>query len=757
MAKPSDEFLNKLLATFAVEGKEHVNAISSALLELERTPAPERQVQIVEAVFREAHSLKGAARAVNMTEVEAICQSVESVFAAMKRREIGPAPALLDLLHQAVDGIERLLPYAGAAAPSDVVQTERLLKLLDRASSGAPPPDDRTAEPASTIEGWLSERSASSDAVRISTAKLDSLLLQAEELVPEKLSLAERAAKVRELRAALSQWKTEWTRILPSLRAVQRQIHAPSQRSDNGKTIAKDPGTRLLEFLDWSNGAVRTAESQLEELTKSLDQDRRSLAGKVDNLLADMKKVLMLPFAWVLEIFPRLVRDLSRDRGKEVDLIVEGAELEIDKRVLEMIKDPLIHLVRNSIDHGIEKPEERLQNGKPARGTIKIAVSYKDSGQAEVRIADDGAGIDTQEILNSALKLGLVSPEEAGSLEDERVSSLVFESGVSTSPMITDLSGRGIGLAIVREKIASLNGFVRLETRPGAGTTFRLVLPLTLATFRGTLVRVSEHLFILPSVNIDRVDRVYAKEVKTVENKETVQLDGRAVALVHLGDILGLAGKNGAQASPDRISVVLLGPAEKRIAFAVDEVLQEQEVLVKTLGKQLARVRNIAGATILGTGRVVPILNASDLLKSALVASAVVGRPAHAASVTTARKKSLLVVEDSITARTLLKGILETAGYDVRTAVDGIDGFTQLRAGTFDVVVSDVDMPRMSGFDLTAKIRADKKLGEIPVVLVTALHSREDRERGMDVGANAYIVKSSFDQTSLLEVIKRLT
>jgi two-component system chemotaxis sensor kinase CheA len=756
MAKKSDEFLKRLLETFQGEAEEHVKATRSGLLELEKTPTPERQAEIVEAIFREAHSLKGAARAVEMTEIETICQSLESLMAALKRKEIEPSSALLDVLHEGVDGIERILSLAHSPGPqAEIFKVEKVVEILERAAKGTLP---EVARETKIIEVGPAERPVSPEAVRISVAKLDSLLLQAEELLPEKLSLADRAAKAREIRATLGVWKREWTKLLPSLRAMQRRIHANGEGSNQGNVTKKNPeDVRFLEFLDWSNGMVRTAESQLEELTKLLDQDRRSLVGKVDNLLGDMKKVLMLPFGWVLEIFPRLVRDLSRDRGKEVDLIVQGADLEIDKRVLEVIKDPLIHLVRNSIDHGIEKPEERIGKGKPARGTIKIAGSYKEGGKAEVLISDDGAGMDTQEILNAALKLGLVSPEEANLLDDERASSFAFESGVSTSPMITDLSGRGIGLAIVREKIENLNGFVGLETSSGAGTTFRLLLPLTLATFRGTLVRVGEHLFIFPSVNIERVERVPTKDIKTAENKETIELEGRAVSLVHLENLLALPHKNAADESPDHVYVVIIGSAEKRIAFLVDQVLQEQEVLIKSLGKQLSRVRNVAGATILGTGRVVPIVNVADLMKSALAASSAVEKPVRVtAEGATARRKSVLVVEDSITARTLLKSILESAGYEVKTAVDGVDGFTQLRAGAFDIVVSDVDMPRMSGFDLTAKVRSDKELFEVPVVLVTALHSREDRERGMDVGANAYIVKSSFDQTSLLEVIKRL-
>ena len=322
--------------------------------------------------------------------------------------------------------------------------------------------------------------------------------------------------------------------------------------------------------------------------------------------------------------------------------------------------------------------------------------------------------------------------------------------------MVTEISGRGLGLAIVRDKVEKLGGHITLETRRDQGTAFRIVLPLMLATFRGVLVRVDEQLFVIPTVNVERVLRIKKDEIQTVENRETICLNGRAVSLVRLGDALGIR-RTESGPEPDSLrQAVVLTAAEKRIVFPVDDVFDELEVLVKSLGQQLLRVPNVAGATVLGTGRLAPILNVADLMKSAAKVGSTPVQPAMAGPGDLAGRKSLLIVEDSITARTLLRNILETAGYDVKTAVDGVDGFTTLRTGRFDLVVSDVDMPRMNGFDLTAKIRADRQLSPLPVVLVTALESREDRERGIEVGANAYIVKRSFDQSDLLAVIRRL-
>jgi two-component system chemotaxis sensor kinase CheA len=428
----------------------------------------------------------------------------------------------------------------------------------------------------------------------------------------------------------------------------------------------------------------------------------------------------------------------------------------LDRRILEEMKDPFIHLIRNAIDHGIEKSEVREQNGKTRRGVIQVNVSQLEGNRVEVVIADDGAGIDPARVGEAAVSRGTLSEKEAGRLSESEMLALIFQSEVSTSQIITNLSGRGLGLAIVRERVEKLGGSISIVNKPQQGSAFRILLPVTLATFRGILVRCGERLFILPTASVDRVLRISRNEVVTMENKETIGLDGQRLALVRLDDVLELRGAREEGQKADYLLVLVLASAEKRIAFSVDEVVNEQEVLIKNLGKQLLRVRNVAGATVLGTGSVVLVLNVADLVKSAVHLTPGAARETLAEGDAEAGKGSILVVEDSITSRTLLKNILESVGYTIKVAVDGVDAYTLLKTEKIDLVVSDVEMPRMNGFDLTARIRSDKRLAEMPVVLVTGLESREDRERGIDVGANAYIVKSSFDQSNLLEVIRRL-
>jgi two-component system chemotaxis sensor kinase CheA len=757
MVNKNDEFLKKLLAIFRVEAGEHLQAMSSGLLALEKMPDDAQQAALVETVFREAHSLKGAARAVNLMEIESVCQSLESVFAALKGKRLAVSPPLVDLLQQAMDALGGLLAPGASPSPSRSPAVAALKRRLDDAAAGMmpglrtpPPPSVAHTPPASPPP----VPEPAPDTVRISTVKLDMVMRQAEEFLSPRLAAGQRTRELHEAVAALVVWKKERARIHPALRWIERT--STRRLQDAGSARERQEISRLLEYLDAEQLHMKMLEDRLARLTRSAEHDRRTLSGMTDSLLHDVKEMQLLPFASLLDMFPRFIRELAREQGKEVEPALRGGEIEIDRRILEAMKDPLIHLLRNAIDHGIEPPAARVDQRKSPRGTITMTVSQQDGGKVEVLVADDGAGIDASRVRAAADRLGLVSTEEAQRLDESGAQALVFQSGVTTSPLITDVSGRGLGLAIVREKVERLGGSVTLESRPGAGTTFRIVLPLTLATFRGILVRAGEQLCVIPAARVERVTRVTSQDIRTVENRETIALDGQALALVWLGDVLELPRRETAEESAGGGPAVVLGSGLARIAFRVDDLLGEQEVLVKTLGPQLVRVRNVVGASVLGTGQVVPVLNVPDLLKSAVKRATAPRAPLAARKPDAAEKPSILVVEDSITSRALLKNILESAGYRVATAVDGIDAYTALKTGAFDLLVSDVEMPRMDGFDLTARVRADKQFAELPVVLVTALGSREHRERGIDVGANAYIVKSSFDQSNLLEVVQRL-
>lgn len=737
------EFLKALLETFKIEAEEHIAAIGSGLVALENASTLNRRMEVIEKIFREAHSLKGAARAVNLGKLEGLCQSLESAFAGIKNQDTALSPELFDRLHHmvAAAGLEAgVVP--GTDSPEPKEPSSRPVETL--------PPATPSENPSPQFR--LEEKQGFADTVRISTAKLAAILQQAEELISSKAIAAHRLVELREVKNSLAHWETEWRKIRPQVHVLQRsgEGHSPINGSGNG-TRNSVPNAPVLVFLERNERILQSISSQITSLAAGLDSDRRVLERRVGELLDDIKRMSMLPFSKLLGIFPKVVRDLCRDCGKDAELVIQGGEIEAGRPVLDEIKDPLMHLLRNCIDHGVEPVAERVRQGKPARATITISITPKGGSRVDLVIADDGAGIDVRKVVAAAAKQGLISREDAQGIDERRALALMFQSGLSTSPMLTAVSGRGLGLAIVREKVEGLGGEISVETQPGLGTSFRLTLPLTVATFRGILVRSGRDLFVIPTMYVRRAIRVARDAVKSVENRATMEFEGRAVSLVWLAEVLGGSRAPDASEVGHKWPGVLLEWADERIVFLVDEILHDQEVIVKGLGKQLRRVRNISGAAVLETGKVVPVLNVADLMRSAASVIPVISDP-EAESKT----KSVLVAEDSITSRTLLRGILESSGYTVTTAVDGAEAFSMLENGTFDLVVSDVEMPKMTGFDLTAKIRGVRRLADLPVVLVTALDSREDRERGADVGANAYIVKSSFDQSNLLEVVQRL-
>jgi two-component system chemotaxis sensor kinase CheA len=758
--KKKEEFLAKLKEIFRVEAAEHNEALTAGLIALEHAKDSE-YASIVEGVFREVHSLKGAARAVFLPGIEALCFDLESIFAAMKREKFKLSTEMLDAIHPALGVLSTMCANPNAPSTMEIRGKEqealwalkRIVRVIADKRTGTtesavfavePPVVGTQTVPArSTPEGPFespetrnSTAVSVSETIRISSQKINVLLLETEELVGAKIAESERASELRMLVMELADWNQ---------RRVRQHVRQRFQQDD---TMAAS------ELLESEILYTRKLESSLRKLAGSAHQDARSLAAITDKLLMDTKQVLLLPCSYLLGQLPKVVRDLAREQGKEVDLLVKGEDIEIDRRVLDELKDPLIHLLRNCIDHGIEKPDLRRKIGKPSHGSITITVKTTEGNRVEITLGDDGAGIDVGKVKKAAVRLGLIAADEMARQTEAEVMGLIFRSGLSTSPIITDLSGRGLGMAIVQEKVEKLGGTITVASTPGAGTTFRMLVPLSMATFRGVLVGVANQYFVIPTANVVRTSRVKPQEIKTVENRLTIMLGERAVSLVRLRDVLEITGPDEREKGGVR-PIVVVRASDIQVALLVDEVKGEMEVVVKGLGRQLVRVRNISGACISGGGAVIPILNVADLVESA-------GTAGMQEPMVTARDKEpkrpgrLLLAEDSITARTLLKSILEAVGYEVMVSVDGLDALTKLKMEPFDLVVSDVDMPRMNGFELTTNIRSDKKLGELPVVLVTSLGSQEDREYGIKVGANAYIVKSDFDQNNLLEIIQRL-
>jgi two-component system chemotaxis sensor kinase CheA len=806
MGSSEKEFLKRLLVTFKIEAEEHIKTLTSGLLEFEKATTTDKQLAILEVIFREAHSLKGASRSVNISEMDRICQAMENVFAALKRQELDVSPQLMDTLHHAIDNLNQLMPALErdrtleekAKASATVRAVESIIKktvVIPPAQKNAgaravEPTTPGTEVPATggqfqqmpkehgipitmppvqtAEESVLTSSSFGSfkpddgerimtgsapqlaDTVRIPASRLEDMFRETEDLLAVKLAAVQLRDLVREFNSTLSSWDTEWSRVSPALTMACRQAQPIETKANRQKGLDV---VKLGEFLDWNHAFIKTINEKLNKILSTAERDGHSLEGVTDNLINRMRQVMMLPFSLLLEISPKLVRDISREQGKDIDVVINGDNIEIDRRILEEMKDPLIHLLRNCVDHGIEKPAIRQAKGKPPRGTITITISPKEGNQVEMMVSDDGAGIDMAKVRTAAVKRGLISPEQAAQLDEAESLSLIYRSGVSTSPIITEVSGRGLGLAIVLQKVEGIRGKLSVETYPGGGTTFHITIPLTQTTFHGLVVRLGEQFFVIPSHNVAHAIRVKQAEIKTIENREAIKSDGQMVSFARLSDVLGIPGQRTAKSPTEFSQTLVIASGSTHIAFEVDEIIGEQEVLVKKLNHQLERVRNFSGVSILATGKIALLLNVAEVIKKANEATP---EKIATAEPTKIQKKTILVAEDSITARILLKNILETAGYNVKTAVDGADALALVKSEVFDVVVTDVDMPRMNGFELTSKIRADKKLSETPVVIVTAMESREHRERGIEVGANAYIVKSSFDQSNLLDVISRL-
>jgi two-component system chemotaxis sensor kinase CheA len=463
--------------------------------------------------------------------------------------------------------------------------------------------------------------------------------------------------------------------------------------------------------------------------------------------------VRMLPVSTVFDTFPRLVRDLSREANKEVHLEIRGGDTGLDKMILEEIKDPLLHLIRNCIDHGIELPQDRINAGKMRTGKIILSAAHE-AGRIVIRIEDDGKGIDSNKVKQSALHKKVITAQEAEKLSDKEALYLIFLAGFSTKEIITDVSGRGVGLDVVKKNIEKMKGTITVQSDLGKGTVFTMMLPLTLATIHAMIIRVGSEIFAIPTITIEETVRVELHDIKTVVDKDVIVVNGKHIPVVRLASALDLKSVGTKKAITDKLPIIILNVDEIRIGFLVDELISEEEVVIKNLGDYLKGIPNTAGATILGEGEVVIILNVSEMIK---LAKSV--KETHLLEDIKDEQHptySILVVDDASVLRELEKSMLETAGYAVDLAVDGVDGLEKAKKKRYDLIVTDVEMPRMDGFSLTERLREDAYYKDVPVVIVTAREKEDDKKRGIDVGADAYIVKTSFDQSKLLDTVEQL-
>ncbi|OGP30118.1 MAG: hypothetical protein A2073_07695 [Deltaproteobacteria bacterium GWC2_42_11] len=680
---------------FKIESSEHIQKIEDGLLRLEKEPDNQ---PVLEEVFREAHSLKGAARMLGLADIENISHRIEDIFGAVRKGEISLTPDVAAKIYIALDAVKKLANEAITGAPAGV----------DAAKI------DESQIPKSKIE----DGSFKIETIRVDTKKLDELMTQVGELNIAKMRIINRPFEIDEI---INLW------------------HELKRQQLSGKKSME-----LFERI----GVL------LGKLKNDAAEDGSKLEFVSDRLTDEAGAIRLLPLSTIFNLFPRVVRDMAKERSKEVEFIIEGGDVTADKRIIEEMKDPVMHMIRNAIDHGIETPEERQKNGKPRTGAM-LLKAYQTTSNIVLEIKDDGRGLDIETIKQTALKKKICSKEGLFAMTPAQIQSLIFISGFSTSSFVTEMSGRGVGLDVVRTNIEKLKGTVQIESTHGKGAVFRVNLPITLATVRVLIAKADKMKYAIPVEHVQTSRFVNQNEIFTIEGKKTVILDKQPVSVARLADLLEIRDAQDArQMTHDAFPCIFMSIGNEKLGLLIDELLDEQEIVLKPQSLMLKRVRNVSGAAILGTGEVCMILNPQDLIKSVRKKEKpiIAERPVEEAK----RKKMILLAEDSIVTRAQEKRILEGAGYEVVAAVDGMDAWNKLGAQQFDAVVSDILMPTMDGLTLTAKIRQDKRYKEMPVILVTTLASDEDRKKGLEAGANAYIAKPAFDQQALLETLKRL-
>ena len=790
-----EELRQEIMATFQIELEEHVGSFNKGLIDLEKGPEPEARDQLLTDLFRTAHNLKGSARAVGLKDIVTIANRLEDLLGAMRREELFPSSDLLDIMLPAVDALQESMDAHLRGEKLSVKKRDDLLEAMEKVLKEAPGPEESETIPGSPRASGPRPRSggqtqtetpvrkspipspdsmdpdpkdtdpavekpeqtessrnrrgsnprSAEDTVRVPTSKLDALMDGIGELLVARMTTEQRRSELSELQRRMSRWHKNWRMVRGHYNSLLRkQDHQPDMPPDLWA---------LIDFLGKNEDEIKTFGRELGRLGAVLSSDHNRLSLLTDTLEKEVRGVRMLPLSTLFDPFPRMVRDLARERGKEINFIVEGASSEVDRHVLEAMKDPLTHLLRNAVDHGIETPEVREAVGKERQGTVLLRGSQK-GNTIVIEVVDDGAGIELRKVRETTVRLGLFKEEEAEKLSETEIKELIFLSGLSTLDRATELSGRGVGLDVVKKNVEDLQGLIGVESIPGLATTFTLTLPLTLATNQVLLVDVGGETMGLPTTSVHRIERVERKDVGSLEGHPAIRVNGRILPLLSLSQTLGLERRQSQRPSQGKMPVVILGLAEKRMAFEVDGLKGTQEVVIKNMGPQLRRVPNVQGAAVLGNGQVVMILNMADLLRTT--------GPAPTPQIQGAKEAQqiirgrILVVDDAITTRTLEKNILENAGYQVLVAADGEEGWAIIQSELLSAIVADVDMPRMDGVQLTEKVKGDELYRHLPVVLVTSLESRQDKIRGLEAGADAYITKQTFEQQELLETIERL-
>ncbi len=766
------ETLKLLVDTLEGELTDQIEIITDGLLKLEKGPSGDERRSSLEAIFRAAHNIKGAARGVGVSTVAEISHHMETFFSALKHKNMNPEPEHIDLCLEAVDRMTEAMSAFADETP-DSFDAKELYNRLDQAiASGRSTKDqvskEETAPPKKKIKeravatpssvapplpepdrvqaGKLKKEkegearpaahvSAAVEAIKVTVDKIEKIGALTEELQSAKIESEDHLKDLKGVAINARELATSFSMINPVVKGEMRRRLSPD----------------AVAFVDETMETVATLSENAARVSKAVESAVNSLGLVTSSLVNDTRMLRLVPASTLLNSAGRTIRDLARELGKKVDIEINGAEIEMDRAVLDGLRDPLNHLLRNAVDHGIEPPLERIKAFKPE--TAKVIIDLEGRGSTIILfIEDDGGGIDAGKIRAAAVKKGVTTETEAERLSDEEVINLIFRPGFSSKEIVTNISGRGVGLDVVGTNLHRLKGSVAVSTEFGSWTRFTLTLPLTLVTERGLMVRAGGAEFVIPTNSVNKVMEIGPDDIVDVEASQALLIDGVPIPIRGLATALGLEERE--PASSKRLPVAVLSGVRGSVAFLVEEVVGEREIVIKTLEPPLYSVRNITGATLTGRGEIIMVLNPIDLVENALgtgLSDRLFDEPGEDEE----QEIEILAVDDSVTTRTLLKSVLEHSGYTVTTAVNGKEAWEILQKKRFDLIVTDLQMPIMDGFEFTERVKTNEKFKEVPVIMVTSLTSEEDKKRGIEVGADAYIVKAQFESRALLEVIEQ--
>ncbi|MBI2469929.1 MAG: hybrid sensor histidine kinase/response regulator [Planctomycetes bacterium] len=749
--------ITSFVPKFVDENRDRIQKLNQAILAFEKDAS---NLELLKEIMREAHTLKGTARMMGFSDIVTLSHKVEDIFVKVKEGGLQPTKGLYDVMFRALDKLanmveSKLKDVATVNVEEMCGQLEAVLSvtgLQGKEEMSQPKADKVISEVAESkiVEDKLlqvlpiepegkasvSELKITQEGrktIRIGLDKIESLYNHLVELIMTQMTFRQRYEDMMKL-----------NQHAKLLRTIKAEADLGSHESNNIK---------VHQSITRYNSAEDYLLKELSRYSEALEPDIVKLDAVTEGIRQQVMSMRMQPVSTIFDLAARLARDLSRQFGKEVNLLISGAEVELDNNIIEMLKDPLVHLLRNAIDHGIEDTSFRVSHGKKKEGTIALSAK-QEGGDVLITVEDDGKGIDRERVKETAIRKGFLREEESKKLSNEEIYEFIMKPGVSTSKIITDTSGRGVGMDVVKTVVDRLNGSLVVESTDGQGTRFILKVPATIALINVLILRVGNTIYAVPSLSVDRVTHVYGKDIKTLEGKASAFIEGQTVPLVYMADIFKQEkeGENNGEGIP----IIISRSEGKKVGFIVSEFLYEKEIVFREFKGYLKRPRYFSGVTTLGTGQVLLILNMQELIKAKDVAGMLPVSEALKTVKPQTKRNTILIAEDSMITAELEKNILANAGYEVDVAIDGMDAMGKLYGKKYDLLVTDIDMPRMGGFELTAKVRADKRLKDMPVIIVTVREKVEDKRRGIEAGADAYILKKEFDQSNLLNTIKKL-